>query len=319
MESKTPSVSIIIPTYNRSEMLERAIQSIFRQTYKDFEILVIDDCSNDNTLHMLKNFQSHDFKIFRNNTNKGAAYSRNLGINNSRGKFIAFLDSDDEWLPTKLQKQINYFEKCPSKIGVVYCQVFDNSFILRKNTKPSKDGNIYSDLLQGWCPPTTSAFIIKFEALNNGIRFDEKLKSFQDYDLWIQLAKFWEFHFIPEPLVIFNHHEESRVSIDLQTRISGLEYFLKKWKKNIIEVGGNRALDFIRRKYLSAVYSQTILNLLRKHERKIALRLFRKLLETRKMKINFLIKFIILFTGNNTLIKYSRLVRIYFEKYDISF
>ena len=169
-------------------------------------------------------------------------------------------------------------------------------------------------MLRGWCPSVTSSVIIRAEALKSGIRFDENLTSFQDYDFWIQLAKYWEFDFVPEPLVIIYQHEESRVSIDLVPRINGLEYFLNKWSKAIREAYGERGLYSIRNKYLSIVYSHAILGTLRKHERIKALLLFNKLLKTRRIKMNFLIKFFILFTGNKALIKFSRLIRMHFEK-----
>lgn len=315
MTSQSPTVSVVIPTYNRAEMLIRAIQSVLRQTYKDYEIIVVDDGSTDSTPSVIKEYEHNEIKYIRNNSNKGGAFARNLGLDHSNGKYIAFLDSDDEWLPTKLEKQIGYIENCPTTVGAVYCQVLDKSDVLRRNISRTKKGNVYSELLRGWCPPTTSSFLIRSEALKTGVRFDEALSSFQDYDLWIQLSKYWEFDFVPEPLVIFHHHEESRVSIDLLPRVNGLEYFLNKWSENIYNYGGKHAIDFLYKKYLSIVYSHAALDNLRKNERIIALQLFKKLLKTRRITVKFLIKFIILFIGNKTLIKVARSIRRNFEKF----
>ena len=303
---QNPCVSVVIPTYNRAEMLIRAIRSVLGQTYKDYELIVVDDGSTDGTANIMKDYETDGFKYIRYNSNEGGAFARNLGLDNSKGKYIAFLDSDDEWLPTKLEKQTKFIENCPARVGAVYCLVLDKSDVIRKNPSKPKRGNVYRELLRGWCPPTTSSFLIKAEALKRGVRFDEALTSFQDYDLWIQLSKYWEFDFVPEPLVVFHHHEESRVSIDLLLRINGLEYFLTKWSERIYKCGGDHAIDFLRKKYLSIVYSQAALDKLRKHERQAAFHLFNKLLKTRRITPKFFIKFFILFLGNKKLYIFAR-------------
>ena len=106
--------------------------------------------------------------------------------------------------------------------------------------------------------------------------------------------------------MIFHHHEESRVSIDLLPRINGLEYFINKWSANIYQHGGDHAINFLRKKYLSIVYSQATLDKLRKNERQTALHLFNKLLKTRRITLKFFIKFLILFLGNKELYIFAR-------------
>jgi glycosyltransferase involved in cell wall biosynthesis len=314
MSYQSPLVSVIIPTYNRSEMLKRAIQSVLLQTYQNFEIIVVDDGSTDNTQDVLGSIEYRFIKYIRNKANKGGAYSRNLGIDHSKGRYIAFLDSDDEWLPTKLEKQIILFENSPKKTGVVYCSVYDKGHVIKKNTIPTKRGNLYRELLLGWCPPTTSSFVVRAEALKNKIQFDENLASFQDYDLWLQLSLDWDFDFVPESLVIFHHHERLRVSKNLQPRINSLRYFLNKWHSDIVKAGGTDAIDYVEKKYLYALYSYAALNSLRKHERTIGLRYFYKILILKKIRLDFLVKFLILFVGNQPLLCATRKVRRRFEK-----
>jgi len=108
---KNPTVSVIIPTYNRAHLVGRSIQSVINQTYQDFEIIVVDDGSTDNTEDIIKEFQKKDKRIkhIKHNKNKGGSAARNTGIRAARGEYIAFLDSDDEWMPTKLEKQTSYF------------------------------------------------------------------------------------------------------------------------------------------------------------------------------------------------------------------
>jgi glycosyltransferase involved in cell wall biosynthesis len=237
----------------------------------------------------------------RYNSNKGGAFARNLGLDNSRGKYIAFLDSDDEWLSTKLEKQTRFIEDCPARVGVVYCLVLDKSDVVRKNSSKPKRGNIYNELLRGWCPPTTSSFLIKAEAFKREGRFDVSLTSFQDYDLWLRLSKYWEFDYIPEYLVIFRRHENSRVSKDLVLRINGLDYFMDKWGYTIKNQMGRPGLVNFCRKYLSIIYSQAALDNLRGKKKTEALYFFIKLIKTRKIKPKFLIKFILLFIANEKL------------------
>ena len=113
---KSPTISVIIPTYNRADFIGRAIESVLDQTYQDFEIIVIDDGSKDNTENIVKSFDDTRITYIRLKDNKGAAVARNTGIGTARGKFIAFQDSDDEWLPQKLAKQMEVFEKVDSGV-----------------------------------------------------------------------------------------------------------------------------------------------------------------------------------------------------------
>ena len=122
MKNNSPKVSIILPTYNRAHIIEKAIQSVLNQTYQDFEIIIIDDGSKDDTKKIIRGFQEKDnrIKYIRFEENKGAAAARNAGIKMSKGEYITFQDSDDEWLPEKLEKQMKIIETSSENI-VVYC------------------------------------------------------------------------------------------------------------------------------------------------------------------------------------------------------
>jgi glycosyltransferase involved in cell wall biosynthesis len=303
---QNPCVSVIIPTYNRAEMLIRAIRSVLKQTFKDYELIIVDDGSTDDTAKILKDYKAHKFRYIRYNSNKGGAFARNLGIDNSKGKYIAFLDSDDEWLPAKLEKQTKFIENCPARVGAVYCLVLNKNDVIRKNSSKPKRGNVYGDLLRGWCPPTTSSFLIKAQALKRGVRFDGALPSFQDYDLWIRLSEYWEFDFVPEQLVIFHHHESDRISKDLMPRINGLDSFMDKWGHTIKKQLGSPGVTNFCRKYLSMIYSEAALDQLRRKKKKQALHFLKKLVQTRRMTLKFFIKFAILFFANKELYAIAR-------------
>ena len=116
--SKVPTVSVILPTYNRAEIVKRSILSVLNQTYKDFELIIIDDASTDKTRMIVEELGDTRIKYLRNRQNLGPAASRNIGIKASRGIFIAFQDSDDEWRPDKLKKQVETLEKENNQNGV---------------------------------------------------------------------------------------------------------------------------------------------------------------------------------------------------------
>ena len=117
MNGKTPKVSVIIPTYNRAHLVGRAIRSVLNQTYQDFEIIVVDDGSTDNTEEVVKSFNDPRIRYIRHEKNRGGSAACNTGIRAARGEYIAFQDSDDEWLPEKLEKQMQVFENTPTGVG----------------------------------------------------------------------------------------------------------------------------------------------------------------------------------------------------------
>ena len=122
-----PTVSIILPTYNRAHTLRKAVDSILNQTYKDFELIVVDDGSTDDTYNLIKSINDYRIVYVKHEKNKGAAAARNTGIKLAKGKYIAFQDSDDEWYSHKLEKQMEIIEN-NKLIDIVY-----SSFFLIKN------------------------------------------------------------------------------------------------------------------------------------------------------------------------------------------
>ena len=112
-------VSVIIPTYNRAKLIKRSILSVLNQTYQNFEIIVVDDGSADDTKSVVESFNNPKIRYIRHDINKGQSAARNTGIKNAKGKYIAFQDSDDEWLPEKLEKQMSCFESPSSHSGIV--------------------------------------------------------------------------------------------------------------------------------------------------------------------------------------------------------
>lgn len=120
MTENKPTVSIIIPTYNRSQLIARAVKSVLNQTYQNFELIIIDDGSTDNTRELVTSFNDERIRYIRHEENKGEAAARNTGLKAARCDYIAYQDSDDEWLPEKLARQIELLQDASPEVGVIY-------------------------------------------------------------------------------------------------------------------------------------------------------------------------------------------------------
>jgi len=193
--------SVIIPTHNRISLVTRAIDSVLNQSFKDFELIVIDDASTDGSTKILKQYKN--IKVITNKTNKGVSYSRNIGIKNAKGKIIAFLDSDDEWKKNKLQIQADFFEKNKNyKIHQTDEIWIKNGAFLNKSKKHLKrEGNIFYDSLH-LCLISPSAVAIKKEIFNEIGYFDENFEVCEDYDLWLRITKKYKIGYSSEKCVI---------------------------------------------------------------------------------------------------------------------
>jgi glycosyltransferase involved in cell wall biosynthesis len=196
-----PLVSVIIPTYNRAALVAEAVASVFSQTFQDFEILVVDDGSTDNTATTLAPWKG--VNVLRRRTRIGVAAARNLGATAARGEWLAFLDSDDLWLPEKLARQMAYLEAQP---GLLLCQS-DETWVrngIRVN-KPASyrkvAGRIFLPSLER-CMVSPSAVILQRRLFLECGGFDEDLPVAEDYDLWLRLTWRFDVGLVDEPLII---------------------------------------------------------------------------------------------------------------------
>ena len=192
---ETPVVNVVIPTYNRAEIIGRAIRSVQAQTFEDWELIVVDDASEDETEEVVAAFEDTRIRYIQHVENRGGAAARNTGIRNSRGEYIAFLDSDDEWLPQKLEGQIRVFKKADESVGLVY-----TGMIRKKGKYTEKKTPIYS----GWIEEklylknvigSCSVGTVKSNVVNEVGYFDEKLNSAQDKDYWLRVSKMFKIEF----------------------------------------------------------------------------------------------------------------------------
>ncbi|MFH1230501.1 MAG: glycosyltransferase family A protein, partial [Planctomycetota bacterium] len=231
---KIPLISIIIPAYNRGHLLKRTIESVLTQTFHDFELIIVDDGSTDDTKEVVGNLQKRDSRIkYIWQKNSGApARPKNTGIKNSKGEFIAFLDDDDEWLSQKLEKQIQLFRNSQKRnLGFIGC----NAFIVNgKNNKTQeyitpRYKNIFRKLLESDFIWSSSSIIIKRKVFDDIGLFDERLKMADDWDMWIRIARKYDFDFVPEPLLKYFWHEENFTkTLGGLKRVQEHEYILGK-------------------------------------------------------------------------------------------
>jgi len=233
MEQIMPLVSVIILTRNRPEYLVRAINSVLTQTFTDFEIIIIDDASTDDTPEVIKSFHDPRIISIRNNVNRGEAGSRNQGVNAAKGEFVSFLDDDDEWLPRKLDAQVNKFKNSKKETGCIYtwhCRVDLQTGEKIKETKYQKNGNIFKEMFEGNWVGTPSTVMVKKECFQLVGGFDESIGFSTDYDMWIRISKEFNIEYIGETLVNYGVHNKN-MSTNLSHLIKGWERFGEKYQE----------------------------------------------------------------------------------------
>jgi glycosyltransferase involved in cell wall biosynthesis len=232
-----PKVSVIIPTHNRADLLRQALDSVLRQSFDDLEVIIIDDASNDDTPTAVARQNDVRLRYFRNPENRGEAASRNAGIAHASGEYIAFLDDDDTWLPQKLERQMRLLDRCPVKVGAVYCgyyRVDMESGATMATTLPERRGAIYADLREQNWVGSPSTVVLRRECFDKVGLFDEQLEFGVDYDMWIRISRFYHVECVPEPLVRYSVHPD-RLSADAETILHGKEAQLKKYSSYFAE------------------------------------------------------------------------------------
>jgi glycosyltransferase involved in cell wall biosynthesis len=239
-----PLVSVIIPTYNREKLLKRAIDSVLNQTYKNIEIIVVDDDSTDNTYEVLRDYiERSKVKYIKHENNRGAQAARNTCIKAARGNWIAFLDSDDEWLPQRLEVELSLAHK--TGVSVVHSECYiksgDDNELKIYGISP-KSGDIYGDLLKS-PGPMFQGLLVKKKCLERIDYLDEAIISYQEWDTAIRLARYYKFGFVEKPLFIYHCHEDETISKDMKRGAEGWAQIIEKNRNDILEVAGRDALQ----------------------------------------------------------------------------
>lgn len=230
-------ISVIIPTHYRADRLKRAIESVRKQSYKDIEIIVISDGYDEETDILVKEILKSDKRViyYVNSEPLGANVARNKGISISKGDYIAFLDDDDIWYSSKLEKQLCLFKQ-NSNLGLVGCgiRVVNTGNNINYNTIFNDSGNLSLKILYGNCIGSTSCVMIKREVIEKCGLFDESLPARQDYDYWIRICQEFEVDFVKEVqldyYVYASQGKSSQISSSFDKYFKSFELINKKYE-----------------------------------------------------------------------------------------
>ncbi|PID56780.1 glycosyl transferase [candidate division KSB3 bacterium] len=225
-----PRVSVIIPTYNRAEFLKEAIDSVLAQSYQDFELLIVDDGSDDHTRRIVGTC-SHYVKYFHQ-SNKGVSSARNLGIRASQGQFIAFLDSDDLWHPFKLARQVEILQENPD---LQLCHTEEiwirRGVRVNQKKKHAKYGGYIFPYCLPLCVISPSSVMIRRTLFDQIGVFDEQLPACEDYDLWLRICCRYPVCFLETPLITKRGGHEDQLS----RKYWGLDRFRVQALRKLLE------------------------------------------------------------------------------------
>jgi glycosyltransferase involved in cell wall biosynthesis len=198
-----PKVSVVVPAYNTMKYLPETLDSILHQTFSDFEVLIVNDGSSDNIEEWFEQIQDSRVKSI-SQQNAGLSSARNTGIRHSQGEYIAFLDSDDTWEKTKLEKQVKYLEEHPS-IDLIHTWILlidEHGISTGRILKSFAVGDVWQQLIQQNIIACLSVMVRRHCVESVG-GFDETLRSLEDWDMWIRIAKNHKFAVIQEPLAYY--------------------------------------------------------------------------------------------------------------------
>ena len=208
-----PKVSVIIPSYNRAKLIGRAIESVLCQTYTDYEIIVVDDGSIDSTKEALRPYAGKIKYVYQ--ANQGISGARNRGIAEARGEYLAFLDSDDEWLPEKLAIQVDMLDK-NKKLGLVCSRmlILDGDGKQRGYKPEERTGKNFKELIEVGGDLPTSTVITRKECFDKVGVFDTGLPLMEDFEMWVRIASKYDIYMLPEKVLAYYHYHDDQITKD---------------------------------------------------------------------------------------------------------
>lgn len=234
IDNSPPVVSVIIPAFNRNHTLPRAVGGAVGQTFRDLEIIVVDDASREPVAEALAACTDPRVRLIVHEKNRGANAARNSGIVSAKGQYVAFLDSDDEWHPDKIRIQVEAMEAAAASVAGHCTGLTAFSEAGRKlfEKSPQLSGNIYPQLLRRNEIGPLSSVLVRRAVLNEVGLFDESLPSSQDWDLYLRIAERYEFASVGEALVRYNLGQDS-ISRNLKAKALGRRMILEKYESQM--------------------------------------------------------------------------------------
>ena len=263
-------VSVVIPTYQRPTLVRKALTSVLQQTYQNLEVIVVEDGSDSSLATDLGELRDARVSYHRHGQRQGLSAARNTGARLARGAYVAFLDDDDEWLPSKLEKQMARMVALDTEKAMVYCgmtTVDRESGEVRGQALPIAGGPMRRHIYHGLLLPQSSMLVDRQALLAIG-GFSEDLVSCIDHDIWLKMAHAgFVMAVVPEPLVItYVGADEQRMTNRLGDRLEGISQFFGRWRPVVVAEEGLEAWRKIETPYydqytwkvLTALYSGQI-------------------------------------------------------------
>lgn len=222
---KEDLVSIIMPSYNCGEFVEETVRSVQAQTYQNWEILFVDDCSTDDTIIKLSQMQSKDprIRLIQNKVNSGPAVSRNKALREARGRWIAFLDSDDQWAPAKLEKQLRFMEENGCKFSYTCYEEMDEDGVLT-GVRVGGPSRITKAGMFAFCWP--GCLTVMYDAASLGLLQISDIRKNNDYAMWLKLCRKADCYLLPEVLAKYRQGRRGSVSTHSIWTMIGWHYKL---------------------------------------------------------------------------------------------
>lgn len=257
-----PQISVIIPAFNAELTILETIQSVRKQTFQDFELIVINDGSTDRTVELIENVKDKRLKIF-SYENGGLPIARNRGILHSKAEFIAFLDADDLWTPNKLELQLTALTQ-HQEAGVAYSWTYfmdvneqGQTLALRPSSPYTFEGNVYKNLLISDFIHSGSNVLIRRQAINSVGEFDPTFKSCEDWDYWLRLATRWNFVVVPKYQIFYRRTPgamSSKIEVMKEASLLAMEKAYKSAPPELQYLKSHTLTSF--HKYCASLYLQ---------------------------------------------------------------
>lgn len=248
-------VSVVIPTFRRHETLPLAVRSALAQGPVVLEVIVVDDnrdaADSARVRTIVEELADPRVVLVANRGRSGGSSSRNCGIRQARGEYLAFLDDDDYWLPGKLEAQLARMAPGIAGVDCGYVES-DRSWGLRLEIRGEGARRSQRMMLAGYCPTTTSLVMVRTEVARRAGLFEEDMASFEDYDLWLRCAGFGDWTTVPEPLCVYVQHSGFRLSVAMEGRLRGLEQLLERWRA---QLGSEEQVEALRRRWTLSAYA----------------------------------------------------------------
>lgn len=263
--------SVIVTAYRRVPLLEQALRSVLAQTVRDFDVVIVNDCPEDREAvdGLVCELNDARLRVIHQGESRGANIARNVAIGEARGEILCFLDDDDSWYPAKLEKHLAMHAEGPH-VGIVYSNARGDWLDVPLPSLPLVPGPAPIDLVGAISVGAFNAGLgfstVRRECFEQCGLFDERIVSFQDWDMWFAIAHKYEFRYVPEVLTVVGHHLGSRISQAVDLRVKGIDQLVEKW-------GGELDASVIRPLFTRATYYNGIRNCVLNRERGEALRL----------------------------------------------